>query len=68
MSRKDSFDNLADYRRLLVVPDHEPGDEPEPYPCGIWPGKYSRNAVVALLRSHKHCPDAIQFIADMMEE
>ena len=41
---------------------------PEQYPGGIIPGAYSLNDVVALLRKHKNDPEAIQFIADMMEE
>ena len=51
----------------LLLPDH--GDEPdERYPGDIEPGIYSLNEVVELLRKHKRNPDAIQFIADMLEE
>ena len=31
-------------------------------------GEYDCNGIVELLRAHKHNPEAIQFIADMMEE
>jgi len=50
----------------LVVPDHD--SDSEVYPGGIEPGRYDINEVVELLRAHKHDPEAIQFIADMMEE
>ncbi len=48
---------------LLIPPD--PGAKP--YPGGIAPGFYHINDVVALLREHKHNPEAVQFIADMLE-
>lgn len=35
---------------------------------GIAEGEYDCNGIVELLRSHKDNPEAIQFIADMMEE
>ncbi len=35
---------------------------------GIEPGDYDLNGIVELLRDHKNDPDAIQYIADMMEE
>ncbi len=50
---------------LLIVPQ---ADQAAAYPGGIRPGYYTRNQVVALLREHKDDPDAIQFIADMLEE
>jgi hypothetical protein len=31
-------------------------------------GEYDCNGIVKLLRTHKDNPEAIQFIADMMEE
>lgn len=31
-------------------------------------GEYDCNGIVELLRAHKDNPEAIQFIADMMEE
>jgi len=50
---------------LLVVPH---ADEGAAHPGGIRPGYYTRNQVVAVLREHKDDADAIQFIADMLEE
>lgn len=38
-----------------------------PNEFGIKPGYYSRRGIVELLRRHKKNPDAIQFIADMLE-
>jgi hypothetical protein len=51
----------------LLIPDYDPNEE-ERYPGDIKPGRYNLAAVVALLRRHKNDPDAIQFIADMLEE
>lgn len=51
----------------LIVPDYDPLD-PQPYAGDIRPGTYTLNETVALLRQHKDDPEAIQFIADMMEE
>ena len=48
----------------LVIPDYEDNKE---YPGGIKPGRYTMNEVVDLLRIHSFDPEAIQFIADMME-
>lgn len=42
----------------LYIPDNE---------VGIAEGYYSWQDLVKLLREHKGNPDAIQFIADMME-
>jgi hypothetical protein len=50
----------------LIIPEHDEGDEP--YPGGIEPGHYDLAGLVALLRQHKQDPDAIQFLADMLEE
>ena len=52
---------------FLVVPLPDPND-PKPYPGRIAPGDYTRNEVVELLRAHRENPNAIQFIADMLEE
>ena len=49
----------------LLIPDLEPGAS---YPGDITPGLYSHNEIVELLRLHQSNPDAIQFIADMLEE
>lgn len=50
---------------LLIVPEHD-GDAP--YPGDIEPGYYTRNETADLLREHRDCPEAVQFIADMLEE
>ncbi len=47
----------------LLIPDPD-----ERYPGDIKPGRYNFAAIVALLRRHKNDPDAVQFIADMLEE
>lgn len=60
--------DIERYETLLVrgvlIPDAEPGKKPL---FGIIPGQYDRGGIVALLRYHKRNPDAVQFIADMME-
>lgn len=48
---------------MLVIPDCD-GDE---YPGSIEPGIYDKDGVVAMLRDNAEDPDAIVFIADMME-
>ena len=50
----------------VIVPEHDP-DQPEEYPGGIQPGQYDQNGIVALLRQHAEHPEAIRFIADMLE-
>lgn len=37
-------------------------------PHGIAPGRYTVTELAILLRQHKDDPQAIQFIADMLEE
>ena len=51
----------------LLIPEHDP-NEPDPYVGDIKPGYYEGNQVVELLRQHADNPDAIMFIADMLEE
>lgn len=49
----------------LLIPDYETkGDK---YPGDIKPGYYEPKQLVLLLLAHLHQPDALQFIADMME-
>ncbi len=62
--RESEYDNSL-YALLVPEPDAE---KRTVYPGGIQPGRYTHNAVVELLRKHKNDPEAIQFIADMMEE
>ena len=50
----------------LLIPEHEEGSDRR-HPGGIEPRLYSHNEVIELLRTHKNDPDAIQFIADMLE-
>jgi len=52
----------------LVVPERCPGREAVDYPAGIMPGAYDREALVELLRRVKGNPEAVQFVADMLEE
>ena len=51
----------------LLIPDYDP-DDPKPYPGDIKPGVYEGNELVELLREHSANPEAIWFIADMLEE
>ena len=51
----------------LLIPDYNPQD-PQSYPGDIQPGEYQGNEVVELLRKYAHNPEAIRFIADMLEE
>ena len=51
----------------LLIPDYGT-DLTATYPGDIEPGQYRGNEVVDLLRLNKHNPEAIQFIADMLEE
>ena len=47
----------------VIIPFYE--NEGDTYPGNIKPGEYN---VAELLRAHKSNPEAIQFIADMVEE
>jgi hypothetical protein len=51
----------------LLIPEYHPED-PQPYPGDIQPGEYQGNEIVELLLQHVHNPEAIWFIADMLEE
>ena len=51
----------------LLIPEYDP-DGPKPYPGDIKPGVYEGNEVVELLPQHSANPEAIWFIADMLEE
>jgi hypothetical protein len=50
----------------LLIPEYDPED-PQPYPGDIKPGVYEGNEIVELLRQHSANPEAIWFIADMLE-
>lgn len=52
---------------LLIIPDYDE-EQPETYPGGIKPGAYDTNEVVTILRENAYNPEAIRFIADMLEE
>lgn len=52
---------------VLLIPDYD-SETPEPYPGDIKPGEYDARALVELLREHADNPEAIHFIADMLEE
>lgn len=47
----------------VLIPDYDP-ENPQPYPGNITPGTHD---LVSLLRQHAENPDAIRFIADMLE-
>jgi hypothetical protein len=51
----------------LLIPDYDPQD-PQSYPGDIKPGIYEDNEIVDLLRQHSHNPEAIYFIADLLED
>jgi hypothetical protein len=53
--------------RHLLIPEHDLED-PQSYPGDIQPGEYQGNEVVELLREHADNPEAIRFIAEMLEE
>ena len=48
----------------VLIPDYN-YDHPETYPGGILPGRYSARD---LLQDHVDDPEAVRFIADMLEE
>jgi hypothetical protein len=52
---------------FLIIPHYYPMDS-QPYAGDIQPGEYQGNEVIELLREHAHNPEAIRFIADMLEE
>lgn len=56
---------IANEPRLLI-PDYDPY-HPEPYPGGIKPGYYNNAEVEALIEKHGDNPEALQFVADMIE-
>lgn len=49
----------------VYIPEPDPGNK---YPGNIEAGDYDTNGIVRLLRKHSHDPDAVYFIADMLEE
>ena len=52
---------------FLCIPDYDEEEPEEEYPGGIQPGIYTRNQVVSLMRKHAENPEAIRFLADMLE-
>jgi len=50
---------------VLLIP--EPEEEQLPAPFGVAPGYYNPKQLLELLLQHKHNPDAVHFIADMLE-
>ncbi len=54
-------------RLLLIVPECAPGRN-KSHPGGVKPGAYARDGLVRLLREHRGDPQAVRFIADMLEE
>jgi hypothetical protein len=53
--------------RILPIPEFDPLN-PQPYPGDIRPGEYQGNEIVEHLRDRAHNPEAVRFIADMLEE
>lgn len=49
---------------VLLIPDPEPGAKPD---YGIAPGCYSPRKMLDLIHRNRYKPDAIQYIADMLE-
>ena len=50
---------------ILLIPDYE--NEEEVYPGDIKPGVYSKYELAQMLRELQENPEAIQFLADMLE-
>lgn len=53
--------------KTLLIPEYDV-DDPRPYPGDIKPGQYDTKQLVDLLRRNAHDPQAILFLADMLEE
>lgn len=49
---------------VLLIPEPEEGESPT---CGVKPGYYNSAQMLALIQDHKLNPDAVHFIADMLE-
>ncbi len=56
---------FANRDTVLLVPDYE--EDAETYPGDIKPGCYSHQEVIDLLRTHSNNPEAVRFLADMLE-
>ena len=54
-----------DVQVVMLIPDYD--EDQTSYPGDIKPGYYSHNEFVNLLRTHSNDPEAIYFLADMME-
>lgn len=61
MAIKMRNSQLLGTRYDVLIPEHDENEGP--YPGGIQPGWQN---LQNLLRLHKHNPEAIQFIADML--
>lgn len=60
----DLLDQAAEENKVLI-PDYDPDNPAGRYPGGIKPGEYD---LVKLLRENSDNPEAVRFIADMLEE
>ncbi len=60
----DLLDEAIEANKVLI-PDYDPDNPAEKYPGGILPGDHE---LVKLLRDAAENPEAIRFIADMLEE
>lgn len=61
-----SYEFQDDEPVVLIVPDYDP-EHPTPYPGNIQPGYYTARGLVDLLRTYSEDPEAIRFIADLLE-
>jgi len=53
---------------ILIIPESaQPPGTPEWAKIDIEPGEYNRQELASLLRKHQHNPEAIYFIADMLD-
>jgi hypothetical protein len=50
---------------VLLIPEPERQNDTPPY--GVKPGYYNSKQLLQLVEEHKSDPEAIQFIADMLE-
>ena len=54
-----------DVEVVILIPDYD--EDETRYPGDIKPGYYTHQELVGLLRTHCNNPEAIHFLADMLE-
>lgn len=62
---QESFIMPDDVQVAILIPDYD--EEGNSYPGNIKPGYYTHDEFVNLLRTHCDNPEAIYFLADMIE-